>query len=204
MHSLDWAWALHLALFAVVATFTPGPNALLLTTSAANFGLRSTLPAALGVWIGIPSLIILVGAGLGAAFSAVGALQLILHLAATAYILWLAKGVLSMRPPAGPREQGGARPLSTLQAAGLQWVNPKVWVMAVGAVGAYSIRGANPVIEILLIGGMFAVICLPAVTVWTLFGAAVRRWLGSPGRFTVFKVTMSALLALSIALTWTS
>lgn len=196
-----WDWALHLALFAVVATFTPGPNALLLLSVAARFGLRSALPAALGVALGIPSVIVVVGAGLGGAFEALPWLQVVMHVLATAYIAWLGWQILRMGPP----RQGGtdSSPVSLWQAAALQWVNPKVWTMAVGAVGAYSLDG-SPLVGALLVGAVFAVVCVPAVAAWTLFGSGLRQWLTSPARLLVFKVGMGAALAVSIALTWIS
>ncbi|GGS24762.1 LysE family translocator [Actinokineospora fastidiosa] len=195
-----WDWALRLGLFAVVATFTPGPNALLLLSVAARFGLRPAVPAAVGVAVGIPSVIVVVGAGLGGAFAALPWLQVALHVLATVYIGWLGWQILRMGSPGDPAQQA-ARPVSAWQAAALQWVNPKVWTMAVGAVGAYGVDG-GPVVGALSVGAVFAVVCVPAVGAWTLFGSGIRHWLTSPGRLLVFKVGMGAALAVSIALTW--
>ena len=197
-----WDWALHVALFAVVATFTPGPNALLLTSVAAKFGLRAAVPVSLGVWFGIPTLIVVVGLGLGEVFAAFAPLQLVLHIAATAYLAWLTWTILTSKPPQDSVTESA--PMNAVQAAALQWVNPKVWTMAVGVIGAYSVQRADAVSQALLVGLIFAVVCVPAVAVWTLFGAGLRRWLTSARRYLAFKLCMGVLLALSVVLTWTS
>ncbi|MEU4742658.1 LysE family translocator [Actinosynnema sp. NPDC023658] len=197
---IDPEWALYLALFAVAATFTPGPNALLLLTVAARFGLRPAVPAALGVAIGIPSVIVVMGAGLGGVLDAVPRLRVVMHVLATLYICWLGWQILRMGPP-GQTLPDDARPVTLWQAAALQWINPKVWTMAIGAIGAYGLED-RPIVGALLVGAVFAVVCVPAVSAWTLFGSALRRWLTSAVRLTVFKVAMGGALLVSIGLTW--
>lgn len=192
-------WALQVALFAAVATFTPGPNAVLLLSLGASYGLRPTIAAAVGVWAGIPSLIIVVGAGIVGLASTASSLRLILHLAATAYLGWMAWTVLRMKPPGDEMVQ--VQPVSFLHAAALQWVNPKVWTMAAGASGAYAIEGTG-IAGALIIGAIFAAVCLPAVAMWTLFGVSLRKLLKSPARFTAFKVCMAGSLVVSVALSW--
>ena len=53
-----------LSAFALVSSITPGPNNMMLMASGANFGLRRTIPHALGVGFGFTLMIILVGVGL--------------------------------------------------------------------------------------------------------------------------------------------
>ncbi|HAR52257.1 MAG TPA: hypothetical protein DCS45_10350, partial [Roseovarius nubinhibens] len=52
-----------LATFAFVTVITPGPNNLMLMASGANFGFRRTVPHMLGITIGFPSMVFLVGVG---------------------------------------------------------------------------------------------------------------------------------------------
>ncbi|HEX5496748.1 MAG TPA: LysE family translocator [Mycobacteriales bacterium] len=197
----SWDTAAQLAPFAVAATFTPGPNALLLTSVAANYGLRPAVPAAVGIWAGIPILIFIVGIGLGEVSDAVSHSGVILHVAATVYILWLTWTVVRMSPLRAA--QSTPRPPSALQAAALQWVNPKVWTMAAGAIGAFTASGRGSVGQALLACAVFAVVLLPAIGMWTLFGTAIRRWLTSDRRFAAFRILMGVLLAGSVVLTWT-
>lgn len=195
---MDFVW--QVMLFAAATTFTPGPNVLILTASGANFGFMRTLPPMLGVCLGIPALIIAVGAGLGAVFQAFPIVHWILQIAGTAYLVWLAWKI-AMTRSIGERE-AGARPITFVQAAAFQWVNPKVWMMALGAISAYTSVGGNVMREALLIAAIFGFVCIPAATVWTLFGVGIRRWLKSPRGLRTFNLLMAALLLASVAFTW--
>lgn len=87
--------------------------------------------------------------------------------------------------------------MTFLQAAAFQWVNPKAWVMAVGAIATYL--PANSWIgNVVLIATLFAVVNLPSVGVWTVLGSLLRRWLEDPLRLRLFNVGMAALLVASL------
>src|SRR4029077_3147114 len=77
-------------LFAVVTLFTPGPNNVMLMTTGLNFGLRRAQPHVLGVTLGFSFMVLVVGLGLGAVFSAWPVLYTIIKYAGAAYILYLA------------------------------------------------------------------------------------------------------------------
>src|SRR3546814_12140478 len=74
--------------------------------SGANFGLRRTVPHALGVCIGFTLMIILVGVGLMELFDLFPILNLILKVVSVAYLLWLAWKIATA---AAPETGGGAR-----------------------------------------------------------------------------------------------
>ena len=78
------------AVFAFVASITPGPNNAMLLASGANFGLRATLPHLAGITAGFFALLIAVGAGLGGLFTAYPVLHRVLGYAGAAYLLYLA------------------------------------------------------------------------------------------------------------------
>src|SRR5262249_23648834 len=53
-----------LVLFAAVMSFTPGPNVIMITASAANFGFARTIPQMLGITLGFAAMILAAGLGL--------------------------------------------------------------------------------------------------------------------------------------------
>src|SRR3990172_350186 len=113
--------------FVVVSTATPGPNNLMVLASGANWGLARTIPHIVGITIGFPVMIVAVGLGLGFVFEGYPIAHQILKYLAFAYLLWLA---WRMAGAGRPHAEGlGARPLTVLQAAAFQWVNPKAWVL---------------------------------------------------------------------------
>src|SRR6185295_8630669 len=132
-----------LALFCVVTLFTPGPNNLMLMTSGLNFGFRRGLPHLLGVSVGFALMVLLVGLGLGAIFERWPLLYAILKYVGAAYMLWLAWQIATASPPQ-PRGESTGRPMGFFNAMAFQWVNPKAWVMAVGAVSTYAAVATFP------------------------------------------------------------
>lgn len=180
--------------FAFVTSVTPGPNNLMLMTSGANFGFRRTIPHMLGVAIGFSVMVVLVGLGLAGLFEAVPAAFTALKAAGVGYMLWLAWKFANAAPPEGNPESG--RPMTFLQAAAFQWLNPKAWAMALTAVTVYA--PGHTVAAIVLSAAVFGAVNLPTVSSWALLGTGIRRLLATPGRLRAFNWTMAALLVASL------
>ena len=185
---------LALSLFCAGTLFTPGPNNLMLMTSGANFGFRRTLPHMLGIGIGFSVMVLLVGTGLAQIFEAWAPARTVLAVFSVAYLLWLA-WKFANAAPLGEAENH-ARPLTFLQAAAFQWVNPKAWAMALTATTIYAPDQSTT--AILLVALVFGAINLPSVSVWTVLGQQMRRLLTSPARLVWFNRTMALLLVASL------
>lgn len=189
--SLDLLLAL--AALAVASTWTPGPNNLMLASSGATFGLRATLPHALGVALGFPLMLFVVALFLGEAFQRSEMLRETLRWVGVALLLWLGWRIAT----AGrAKAKGRARPFTFFEAAAFQWVNPKAWAMAVSTAAAF-LSGAAPVREAALCAGVFVLSGLGSAHAWAGLGAAIGRLLSTPGRLTAFNATMGALVAAS-------
>ncbi|UWP95783.1 LysE family translocator [Aliiroseovarius crassostreae] len=186
--------------FAFVSSITPGPNNLMLMSSGANFGFHRTIPHMLGIGIGFTVMIVLVGAGLMQVFDAVPVSYTVLKGLSVAYLLWLAWKIAHAGAPGKGAGQGagqaGATPMTFLQAAAFQWVNPKAWAMALTAISAYA--PDRTLQAVLVVALIFGAVNLPSVSVWTLLGQQIRRVLTNPARLTAFNVTMAALLVASL------
>lgn len=183
------------ATFAFVSSITPGPNNLMLMASGANFGLRRTIPHMLGVGIGFTVMIVLVGIGLIGLFDAVPGSYTILKIVSVVYLLWLAwKIANAAAPDTGGRSSG--TPLTFLQAAAFQWVNPKAWTMALTAITVYAPDRSLGAIAI--VAAIFGLINLPTVSTWTLIGQQMQRFLTDARRLQFFNWTMAALLVASL------
>jgi threonine/homoserine/homoserine lactone efflux protein len=180
--------------FAFVTSVTPGPNNMMLLASGVNFGVRRTLPHMLGISIGHAVMVFLVGLGVAGVFAAYPLALLVLKVAAVGYMLWLAWKIARSGAPGEGR--AGGRPMTFMQAAAFQWVNPKAWAMALGAVAAYVPApsvGAYAVVAVI-----FAGVNLPSVAIWAAAGQGLRRWLDGPGRLRLFNWGMAGLLVLSL------
>ena len=155
-----------LAIFAFVSSATPGPNNLMLMASGANFGFWRTIPHMLGISIGFMVMLFCVGAGLVQIFDRFPLIYDVLKIASVIYMLWLAWKIANAAP-AGKAEAAGT-PMTFLQAAGFQWVNPKAWAMALTAITVYV--GDASLLWLSAAALLFAVVNLPSVTIWTLAG----------------------------------
>ncbi len=185
-----------LTLFVLAMSITPGPNVLMVAASAANFGVRPTVPHMLGISLGFPAMVFAVGAGLSGVFHAYPQLHLALKYVGAAYMLFLAWKIAI----AGQAEGRGAKPtpITLIQAALFQWVNPKAWIAALGAIATYTTLGGNLLLESTVIAALFAAVSLPCLFVWAAMGAGIGRFLEAPRARLAFNLTMAALLVASL------
>ncbi len=187
-----------LAAFALVSSITPGPNNLMLMASGANFGFRLTIPHMLGVSLGFTLMVLLVGLGLVRLFDAWPLSYTVLKVVSVVYLLFLAWKIARAGPPQTSSSDTAARgqPLTFVQAALFQWVNPKAWAMALTALSVYS--PSKSVAAVALVAAVFGLINLPTISVWILLGQQMRKLLTNSRRLAVFNISMAALLLASL------
>ncbi|RIA35674.1 threonine/homoserine/homoserine lactone efflux protein [Ectopseudomonas oleovorans] len=182
--------------FAFVTSITPGPNNMMLLASGVNFGVRRSLPHMLGISLGFMLLVAAVGLGLGQLFEQVPLLHSVLRYAGAAYLLYLAWKIAQSGAP----ESSGtaaAKPFTFLQAAAFQWVNPKAWIMAIGAITTYTPHEGF-FTNVILIAALFALVNCPSVGLWTVAGSLLRNWLNNPRALRAFNIGMALLLVASL------
>lgn len=191
---MEFPWLAVLG-FAVAGSVTPGPNTIMVAASAANYGAQRAMPHVLGVCIGFPAMIVLVGLGLAGPIMAEPLLQAAMRWGALAWILWLSVKIARSGRPG----EGEARPpLGFVGAVLFQWVNPKAWMLALGSVAAYAASGDQFLASVLAIAGLFGAVCFPCTWVWAAFGAGLRQLLAIDWRLRAFNLTMAALLIASV------
>lgn len=195
-------WLLAFGLFALAMAASPGPNNVMMTASGANFGFRRSIPHMLGVAFGFPVMLIGVGLGVGSIFVLYPMVRTILQIIGGLYLLTLAWRIAQGGAGAGGNAARPARPLSFLGAAAFQWLNPKAWMIAVGALGTYAPPGEGLAINLVWMGVLFVAAALPSVALWTLMGMGVGRLLSSPSAspraIQLFNIAMAMLLVASL------
>jgi len=178
--------------YSFLMSSTPGPNNLMLTASGANFGYRRSLPHILGIAAGHGPQIYLSCLGLGALFAAHPSLHALLRIAGAAYLVVLAWQLAG----SAMGRQEMARPLSFMQAVSFQAVNPKGWVKAITLATVFMPSGMGVAEGAALVTAINIAINFPCVSMWALFGVAIRRALTDPRRRRIFNVIMAASLVL--------
>jgi threonine/homoserine/homoserine lactone efflux protein len=144
----------------------------MLTTTGLNFGVRRGIPHLLGICIGFPVMLALIGLGFGTLFQLYPVLHEIIRIIGIVYLLYL--------------------------AAAFQWINPKAWIMGSSALAAYTTLDDNFFVQVTIICITFMIITFPCAGVWLVFGAGLQKFLRDPAHLKLFNIAMALLLVASI------
>ncbi|QRE77877.1 LysE family translocator [Methylobacterium aquaticum] len=179
---------------------TPGPNNTMVVASGATYGFARTVPHMLGIAAGFPVMLIVLGTA-GLPLLTDPRVHAVLKWVGAAYLLWLAWKIAASDPePAGPGAKvGTGRPLGFFQAALFQWVNPKAWIIAAGALATYTAQAeGGSLAATLLLATLFGLVALPCLGFWTLIGVGTARVLRTRRALRLFNLAMAGLLVASL------
>lgn len=197
---MDFAWLAGVTGFAFAMSATPGPNNTMVAASGASYGVARSLPLMAGIGMGVAG-IMLVVAAFGASLVADPRIGAALKWIGIAYLLWLAWKI-AMAEPSAPdaASAAGSKPLSFIQGALFQIVNPKLWVMVSGAVVTYgqAASGMTGYTLAVLFAFIFGFMTFISTVAWTALGASVARFLTSRRSVRIFNGVMAALLVASL------
>lgn len=182
--------------FVVVAAVTPGPSNVMITATGAAVGISRGLTCVLGAAVGMASLIFASQLGVGSLVTGRPAILAALNWCGAALLLWMSWKIATAGTASG---EVTPKPVSFLGAAIFQWLNPKGWLVAVSAAGAYSQPTSEGLLfDALAFAVLFFIAAFPSGLVWLAFGAVVRRFLGDPAKARIFNIAMGLLLAASV------
>ncbi|MBO0594919.1 LysE family translocator [Nesterenkonia sp. E16_7] len=197
---------LSLILFVVAGAGTPGPNNTIVMASGAAYGFRRTLPAVLGVNVGFPSMVLIVGIGLGQVLEQWPVILDILRPIGILYLLWLAYKIATGPTTLTPKP--GAKPPGFVQMALFQFVNPKAWTLSVAALSTFTGFWDSFMLEVAVIALVACSFGAPFTVAWTLLGVGAGRIISQPKHMLIFNLVMAGLLVASVvpamADTWES
>lgn len=185
-----WTDLLPLMTYCFVMSSTPGPNNVMLATSGAKFGYRGALPQILGQTSGGAVQTFVTCLGLGSVFVAYPVLHPLLRVSGALYLVYLAWKLSA----SALGEARDSKPLTFVQAALFQAVNPKSWVKSITLASVFMPVGLSAPVGALLVSVLGLLIGLPSASLWALFGVAIRRLLTDPRKQRIFNLTMGAML----------
>lgn len=189
---------LYLALFffAVSTGITPGPNNIMLMTSGMNFGIRNSLPHLSGVCIGFTVMVIGIGLGFSVVFERFPLLHEAIKIIGVLYLLYLAWLIANANTD--NLDDKKTKPLTFLQAALFQWVNPKAWVVVTSAVSAYTTINNDVYWHVFAMATVFFIAAIITTVIWLFFGNGIKKILQSSKQQKIFNITMALLLITSM------
>ncbi len=106
----------------------------MITATGSAAGIARGLPCALGAAAGMASLLFTAALGLGQLFLGHPEILRAMNWCGAAFLLWLAWKI-AWAGRTG--ESSATKPVGLIGAAFFQWVNPKGWLVAVGAASTY-------------------------------------------------------------------
>ncbi|MFC3396481.1 LysE family translocator [Brenneria rubrifaciens] len=172
--------------YVAVMSITPGPNNLLLATSGVNFGIRRTLPMSLGIMLGCAVQTALMGVGLDLLLSWMSAVRMPLTVLGCSYLLWLSWKIAQASAPA---LRGESKPMTLLQGALFQAVNPKAWLMASNVALLYTASSGVFTVTVALMA-----LNLPCILVWAALGDRIGKHLQEAWKLRLFNTVMALSL----------
>ena len=182
--------------FSVAMYITPGPNNVMVAASAANNGIRATVPHMFGIATGFSVMLTLVCAGLGSALvTGRCCCRCSAGSAPRGSQCW--PGRLPSRHH--PAKVGVAGCSDFIGAAAFQWINPE------GLADRRRLPPANTcrrtirsLAQLARIFVVFLAVGMPCLLVWALLGSGAGRLLHSPVRLRAFNIAMALLLVASL------
>ncbi len=173
--------------YAIITTFTPGPNNIMALSIATQNGIKRTMPFNFGVWTGF-SLVIQLCGFLGAKLYAVlPAIKTPMLFIGAAYLLYLAWKTWKST---GIHEEKDMRS-GFLTGLFMQFINPKGIVYAIVSMETFVLPYYHDqFLSVMLVGFFMSTLGLLSTTSWASFGSLFKLL------FSKYRETVNAVLAL--------
>ena len=123
-----------LILFGIAASFSPGPNNIMTSYTAFNFGIKKTIPTMSGVIIGWTLLVILLQIGSVIIFQKIEILQQVIRYFGSLYLLYIAYKISFSSLKS---KKFSPKPVTFLNTFFFQFVNPKSIIIALAAISMF-------------------------------------------------------------------
>jgi threonine/homoserine/homoserine lactone efflux protein len=185
-------------IFSLVAAITPGPSNVMITATGSAAGIVRGLPCVVGAAAGMATLLFTAALGLGQLILGHPEILRVMNWCGAAFLLWLAWKIANAGR-AG--ESAQVKPVGFFSAAVFQWVNPKGWLVAVGAASTYLQPDTGSLLlQALVLAALFFAVAFPSGLVWLGLGASMQGLLRNEWHARVFNIAMALALASSVAM----
>lgn len=184
------------ALYCLVTSITPGPNNIMLISSGINFGFKKTIPHILGIGIGCCIMFICLSLFVSQVLSFSILFYELIKIIGIFYLLYLSYKIIQSSNLHVQLHQNYA-PFSFIHAFIFQWINPKAWIMAIGAISTYTSPHSS-IISLLFLGFIYCIINIPSTSTWAYIGSHLQKLIHQPKHLKLFNLIMASLLIISI------
>ena len=184
-----------LVLFAIAASFSPGPNNIVTSYTSFNFGFKKTIPTMLGVVLGWMTLVIFLQMGSGVIFKQFEEIQIIIKIFGSIYLLYMAYKLSSSKTISG---KSTAKPVTFMNTFFFQFINPKAIIYALLAISMFVDVQDNYLRDSLTLTAVFFIGAIGSQLTWCLIGKYLRKFATSKKFIKNFNYSMSFLLIVCV------
>jgi|TARA_B100000959_G_C14733671_1_gene522074 threonine/homoserine/homoserine lactone efflux protein len=187
---------LSMSLFMFATSCSPGPNNIVASYSAFNFGIIKTIPHMCGVIFGFTSLVVVVNFGLINIFKMFPIIQEMLKYAGTIFLIYLAYKIAFSKSNS---DNSSENPVKFIETFFFQFLNPKAVIVAIIIVSTYVESGENFIKYSLWVITVAFIFACFSITFWTLIGKFLKKFATNEKFIKLFNYVMSILLLGCIA-----
>lgn len=173
--------------YALITTFTPGPNNIMSLSIATQYGIRRALPFNFGVWAGFTIVIQLCGLLGSTLYALLPSIKMPMLFIGAAYLLYLAWKTWRST---GIHEEKAMRS-GFLTGLLMQFVNPKGILYAIVSMETFILPYYHgQYLKVVLVGIFMSTLSIVSTTCWSSFGSLFKIL------FSKYRKTVNAVLAL--------
>jgi len=180
---------IEMTISACLTVWSPGPNNILLLSTASKYGIKKNIKLLLGIWTGSLTLTCLCGIFCSTLGNIIPGIQPIMKYLGAAYILYLAWQTLHRKPP---QTNDTDREPSYMMGLVLQLLNVKIMIYALTMFSSYILPYENRILVLFFLA--FYLMSLGAIgnLIWAFAGNVLKRFYEEHYRF--MNIIMALLL----------
>ena len=177
--------------FAMTAAITPGPNNIILSTNAVNYGFKATIPLMLGVFFGFLSVLTLCLLGIGEIYENYPNFKNFIKIVATIFLTYLAYKIFISTEFS---DNNNKRRFTFRDIYFFQLINPKAVSVSMSSSAIFIQNKFSYFEEFILIFICFTISTSTSAVVWAAIGHSFRKYLNDKRKIIYFNRVMALLL----------
>ena len=177
--------------FAMTAAITPGPNNIILSTNAVNYGFKETIPLILGVFFGFLSVLSLCLLGIGEVYESFPNFKTFIKIVATIFLTYLAYKIFNSSEFS---DNSNKKRFTFRDIYFFQLINPKAVSVCMSSSAIFIQNQFSYLEEFVLIFICFTISTSTSAIVWAAIGHSFRKYLNDKRKIIFFNRVMAVLL----------
>ena len=177
--------------FAMTAAITPGPNNIILSTNAVNYGFKATIPLIFGVFFGFLSVLSLCLLGIGEIYEGYPNFKIFIKIVATVFLTYLAYKIFISTEFS---DNNNKKRFTFRDIYFFQLINPKAVSISMSSSAIFIQNKFSYFEEFILIFICFVISTSTSAVVWAAIGHSFRKYLNHKRKVIYFNRIMALLL----------